>query len=560
MPSIKNSVKNISLSQIGLILSVLAVGTFHEFISCILSALLIAGVAFYILKNGEMKLYMNVTLLTVGVITLLYLISPLWAVDGGMALLGFFKFLPLILYLFLLFQEPPEAREQAFFFLPLAAAAMVIVSAGLSFIPSLHSTFTVADRLSGFFEYPNTFALFLLIAELITLTAPKKKVTDYILLAVLVGGMLYSGSRTVFVLAILSNAVTIFLASGKKSRLVFLAVLAAAVAAVVLVSVFGHSVLLERFTRFSWKESTFVGRLLYFRDALPVILKHPFGLGYLGYYYMQPSFQTGLYSVRFIHNDFLQLMLDIGWIPALLLAWITLKPVFSKDTSLRRRLILSILFLHTCFDFDLQFVALFMILLLTCDYRSGKEIVLRQKGALVTTVCSVFFAASVYFGIALCFSYANKTDTALKLYPLNTQDKIAKLSQIESPEEMDKMADDILSHNEYVPVAYSAKALYAYSRGDFASMINYKKSVFEKAPFLYEDYEDYCQKLMTGIQLYRDAGDENSAYICLKELRNVPQLLRNVGDRLSPLGKIIKDQPVLELPEEILQYIAESEQ
>lgn len=55
---------------------------------------------------------------------------------------------------------------------------------------------------------------------------------------------------------------------------------------------------LERFYVFSIKESTFVGRLLYYYDALPVIRKNPFGLGYMGYYYIQQSIQTGVYFVK----------------------------------------------------------------------------------------------------------------------------------------------------------------------------------------------------------------------------------------------------------------------
>ena len=63
--------------------------------------------------------------------------------------------------------------------------------------------FLVSERLSGFFQYPNTFALFLLISELLLLKKINLKIIDYITLAVLIGGLLYTGSRTVFLLFIL---------------------------------------------------------------------------------------------------------------------------------------------------------------------------------------------------------------------------------------------------------------------------------------------------------------------------------------------------------------------
>ena len=45
-----------------------------------------------------------------------------------------------------------------------------------------------------------------------------------------------------------------------------------------------------RFLTTSLHSSTLLGRLLYAQDALPVILRHPFGLGYRSYTYMQGSF------------------------------------------------------------------------------------------------------------------------------------------------------------------------------------------------------------------------------------------------------------------------------
>ena len=59
------------------------------------------------------------------------------------------------------------------------------------------------------------------------------------------------------------------------------------------------------------------------------------------YYYLQGSFQTGVYSVLNIHNELMQVLLDVGWIPAALMVMAVVKSFMAKQTGLtkRRRLI-----------------------------------------------------------------------------------------------------------------------------------------------------------------------------------------------------------------------------
>ena len=81
--------------------------------------------------------------------------------------------------------------------------------------------------------------------------------------------------------------------------------------AVILAVAAGSAGILERFTNISFGASTFLGRILYVQDALPLILKHPFGLGYYGYYFIQQSVQTGVYTVVNAHNELIQILLDV---------------------------------------------------------------------------------------------------------------------------------------------------------------------------------------------------------------------------------------------------------
>ena len=58
--------------------------------------------------------------------------------------------------------------------------------------------------------------------------------------------------------------------------------------------------------------STVASRLIYWQDALKVILKHPFGIGVHNWESIQYRVQTADYSVKYVHNGFIQLLLDGG--------------------------------------------------------------------------------------------------------------------------------------------------------------------------------------------------------------------------------------------------------
>lgn len=546
-------IKKISFAEIILIISLFFIGTFHEYLSCAGAAAICVWFIVRAARAKELRFCLNLTSVSVIVIALFYLLTAFWAVDSGMAVIGFMKFLPVPLYLLILMQS--DDTEGIIARLPIAAAVMTAVSVIGMQIPLFEDFFSVSGRLAGFFEYPNTFALFALISELVAASKEKLRPLDFAVIAVLLFGILYSGSRTVFVLAVIANAVLLFTLKSRRVKIFVAAVIGIfAASAAIYAAVSGGAGVFGRFLTISLNESTFVGRLLYFKDALPLVLTHPFGLGYMGYYYIQQSVQTGVYSVMFIHNDFLQLMLDIGWIPALLFAAAVVKAIFTGKKPFYKRLVLAVAAIHCCFDFDLQFIGMFLLLLLFTDYRAGKEYAVKNSEA----VCGVSFLAAavcIYFGISLGLSHFGKYSAAFSLYPLDTRAETQLMINETNSEKANETADDIIARNEYVTVAYSLKARTYYSEGDFSKVIKYKKLIFEKAPFAYEEYEDYCYMLITGVSLYSDAGDNQSAEICLKELKSAANAVHNSKDRLSALGAKIKDQPETRLPDDIEEYL-----
>lgn len=546
--------KKTNFTEIFLIGCITLTGLFYTYISCLSSAVLCGYLIYKYVKRTTLRWYTNLSSIAILLLVAAYGLTAFWAIDSGMAVIGFFKFLSVLLFAIVLMQQ--EENSEVFLrSIPYVAAAMTFLSAILMQISALKDIFSVAGRLAGFFGYPNTFALFLLFALIITVTKDSLCKADIIIIPILLFGIVYSGSRTVFVLTAVTVLSLIILLKNKKLKIGVISIVIAAVLGAIIYAALTNNVsAIGRFLTISLKESTFIGRLLYFQDALPIILRHPFGLGYMGYYYIQTSIQTGVYSVQYIHNDFLQMLLDIGWIPTAVFVAALLKAFFKKGTTYRKRLLIFVLCAHCCFDFDLQFVAIFMLLVTIMDIKSGNDIELKISKPLYISVVTVLAVACVYIGCAQAFSRFGNVAVSSKMYPWNTQNDIVAITSVSSPEEMNEIADRILARNKYVTVAYSAKARYAYSKGDFANVIKYKKKAIDTAVFSYDEYEDFCYLLINGIYLYEKHGDDYSANVCRKELVATIKELQKNTERLSKLGRMIDDQPKTQLPDEILRY------
>ena len=546
------SIKKITFTDGVLFAALLLIGGFHEYISCFLAVAMSIYLAVRIWRGK--KVTVNKDFLTSAAVALClgYGVTCLWAADTGMALIGFLKFLPIVLYVFCLQQE--EETGVVLEVLPYMAAAMTILSIIGMRILAVSSLFTVAGRLAGFFQYPNTYAIFLLVCELLLLKKAGKKAWDYAVLLVLLAGLLYTGSRTAFVVALAANIAMIFSLSKKQTRKIFLVGIGALVLLAVILML-GKNSILRRYLNISLTANTFVGRVLYWVDALQLLLKYPFGMGYMGYFYTQQGIQTGVYTVAYAHNDFLQLILDIGWIPSILCFMALLKWFFQKTVPTEDKIIVGALCVHSFFDFNLQFIGVFLllVLLLSQDKTSKKLIV---KPSLLHKVgCVAVILAGVYVGTSLTLAHFGARETADKMYPYNTQNKLLLLEQCEDVSEANKLADEILAQNQEFFAPYSVKAKYYYSIGDFASVIRYEKEAIKRSPFRSVEYEEYCKMLMIGITLYEQSGDVQSAEFCKQELLTACKQWQEQAQNLSKLGAMITDQPNTEIPADILEYI-----
>lgn len=519
------------------------IGLYYEWLSCLATVFLVGYLVYCRVYSGELLVPKTLTMAACCIVVIFFAASPLWAVDKGMAVLGLMKFLPLPLFCMAAAQITREQRQKLIDTIPLSGAVMVPLSAALCLIPICRDYIIVNQRLGGFFQYPNTFAIFLLVGIVIQLYGKPISIRSAVICLILLSGIFASGSRTVFILMAGSLIVYLIAAKNKRRKLILIAVMGIALIGTIgYVLISGNLDTVGRYLTSSLTSSTFVGRLLYYYDALPVILKHPLGLGYMGYYYTQGSFQTGVYAVVNIHNELLQILLDIGWIPTA--ACVAALVAALKKSSGLCRLIIILIVAHSMLDFDLQFLSVAFILVLAAECANEKQ--LSVKNIEVTSLTGLAAAGfSVYFCIASAAYYFNFYDITTAVYPAYTMAYVQKLSQAKTTAESEAIADRIISLNQSAYIAYSAKGRAAFSTGDILQMIEYKKKAISLERYSMTEYEDYYSLLEMAAGLYEEAGDDASAEYCRRCMKEIGGMIDQVLKETSALGWMIDVTPVM---------------
>ena len=526
-------------------------GVFREWQSALVSLLLAAVIAVRTAESRKLRLARTPLTYAAVLLPAAFAVSALWAADRGMALVGMIKFLPLPLFAAALTQYGPEKRDRLLDALPYCGAAMTAASLALCLVPSLRELVTVNGRLAGAFQYPNTFALYLLAGAAAALYGRKPSAMRASAALISAAGIVMSGSRAAILLMIAFLPAYVVSLKDKKTRLkaalIAAAGLAAAAAAVFIAG--GDSVI-SRITTLSWRSSTVIGRLLYDVDALPVILKNPFGLGYLGYYFRQGGFQTGVYSVMHVHNDIFQLPLDVGWIPAALFGWAVVSSLKRADK--RKRMLTAVILLHSAVDFDLQFVAVDLVLLTALTYDGEKSFDLSAKQT--AAGCAAAGLLSLWLGSASLMYSLRAYDIAAGIYPGYT---LAYLSKLGEDEGAAKNADAgrIAALNGSCAPAYRVLARSAFAEGDVTGMIKYAEKGISLSKYDLAGYLDYIDMLSIAADMFRRSGDAESEAFCRARLAGIPAALEEVKRSTSPLAWMITDRPELDLPPEYTEKI-----
>jgi O-antigen ligase len=222
-----------------------------------------------------------------------------------------------------------------------------------------------SNRLQSTIQYANTTALLMLIGALYATRdfIEKKRIASLIYGIVFLTALALTGSRATFAISLATGALYAFIRVGKKGKLIVAAAALVTGGTVIALS----AIPTVRLLRLSLYEPTLVERWITFGDALKALRgRLPLGIGAANWQTWQYANQSAPYNVKYIHNYYLQLLLD-GGIAAPLLFVTALVPSVAR--GLRRgdvhACIIVAVMLHALVDFDLIFTAAGAILMLS---------------------------------------------------------------------------------------------------------------------------------------------------------------------------------------------------
>lgn len=555
--------------MISFILSLILFGGFYEWnVTLTGICILVEILVFYGKKKPVYKRKKNYVLWIPGIVFLWLLILSFMALDKSEHFLGIMRAAVLLFWLYRCFLMEEKEKERIFTMIPYLGAAMV--GLGMLSLAEKHMAafFWQARRFGGFFQYPNTCALFLMIGLVLQVEKLVQKkdwenktgisqedrlsvwwqvgcgkiLLEAAVVLVLLTGLFLTGCRSVLLLFFFWGIYRAVKIKNLRKPFFILAVMTLVVA-------YGYGVIkgdsqnIARIFTIFQANSTIYGRILYAIDAFSMVLKYPLGLGYMGYFYMQPVMQSGVYTTRFVHNDFLQLLVDYGVLAFLAVAvYLGYQLLKGKQRVLQKE-VMILLLAASFMDFHMQYLNVLLLLVLCFDL-GEKDVTVKRKELKENGIfIGVGIAALLYFTVAFGANYFGNYTLALKAFPSYTQAQINAMQQCSRKEEAVRLADEILSHNEYVSEAYHIKAYGAVMEEDFLQALEYIDKSLSLKRYDIESYKNYDYLFEEMIKICDNKKMLQEREILERKKAELPERLTMLKNETHPLAFRLRDQP-----------------
>lgn len=454
--------------------------------------------------------------------------------DPDASWMGVLRLCGWMLFALLVLQWPLEQRRRLLMCVPVSGAVAVAVSLLAGLNPVWRPFFYEAGRLAGPFQYANSFALFLLIGLMMLPPVLPRLLWGGITLLLLFG-IVATGSRSGLILLVLWLAFVLVRHHQACRVLPLLGIVAIAGIALAL---WNDGWVFVRFLKAD-NLSTVWGRLLYNKDGIHLLLQRPLGVGYLGWFYLQRMIQTGVYNVRYVHNDWLQMALDYGLPAALaflgLVVWRLRKGVLCPMAAV-------CIALHCLLDPDLEFQCLmfFWILALTpCT-----EVPTRPLRYPLVPCLFVWIAMLLILPrTAADISYHFGGDLASRLSPSDTEYATQQMLQASTLSQAAEQARVILDRNAFVPVAWQILAEDALSRDAYEDMATAQRQAVLLLKYDQTVYDEAMDRLQIAQQMGWDETLDLEQKIWLLDFCDATL------DNTDPLGWALRDVPEIGFPE-----------
>lgn len=531
-----------------LLLLIPAYGGYYNFTVLLAGVILIPLLVHSALRSGAFLLPTGPEAWCLYGLCTCMLLSVPFAISTGMAFTGFLRCAVWVLFFLYAATYTPEERRQILDTVAYEGAILCLLTIAAFLWDKADGIQDVNGRVDGLFQYANTWSVFLLVCLLLLALREKRRPVDWPAMAVLLCGIFLSGSRGVFLLLFLMGAgYGLWYALRRRKLLPLLLGFGGTVLIGGLAVLLSGGMVLRRLQAITLSSSSLNGRLLYCLDGLRMILSHPLGLGRGGYLYFQPLEQTGVYTLRFIHNEYLQAALDGGWLAGLLTAALVLLLLFRKRAGPRERAVVFAVAAHAFIDFDFQFTAVVFLLLLCGTGGKVRSIpVTRRLPALLAAAALTLGLG--YFSAVYFLDFAGRSDAAYTLFPADLSLAENRLQHFASVEAAVPTADRILSSTDLSMLAWDCKYADAVRRGDYPAMAEAKYHYLRLNPYRGEVYEDFTLLLENACA--QGSPQELSQYISLA--RSAIQQLEEVNEKTSPLAYRIAEKPDLTFSTDLL--------
>ena len=134
---------------------------------------------------------------------------------------------------------------------------------------------------------------------------------------------------------------------------------------------------------------------------------------------------------------------------------------------MRQRMLLVVLLGHALVVFDLQFLAIWLLLLPALQIDGGKCCRLRRTGTMsVTLLASCCLAVSLWLSTGDLLFLTGNAQAALRVTPFYTRALEKQLTTLDDAEQLIAVADRLLAYSPYSALGHDAMANAAYALGD----------------------------------------------------------------------------------------------
>lgn len=367
-----------------------------------------------------------------------YLIAIPFSVSQGMAWVGFLR---LVVWVMMYGYTLSLSKKERFFVIDALTyeAAFFSVGYSMAFVSDVVAgRENLNGRVDGLFQYANAWGVYLLCCFVWLLyrclEENNGKAPLFASVSLLVG-IFFTGSRATLLLTL--GAVIYVIVTEKENNVVkkygkkgmILLILS-----FFFVNLGMGGLLTFRLSQFTLESSSLNGRLLYWMDGLSMLLEHPFGVGRGGYLYLQPVYQTGIYTTHYVHNEYLQMALEGGVVAGFAFLFFVISVLSQKTLEKKQKVILWILAIHMVVDFDTPFFFLLCFLTLV----GAEEGVIKkvEKKGTAYGFLGILMAVFSFFTLVYQQSYLGNHSLAYGLYPYDLSLAENQLLTCDNPKEV----------------------------------------------------------------------------------------------------------------------------